>query len=107
MKASVTLQHDRFIIVCLLSFLIAFFSPLVSYAQEEENRAEVSSFYELTESLNQKQSTGGTVVLTQDITVPAGEYYTYNNGRYRKEVVIETDGHTVYMWRDVLSFGRF
>ena len=97
MKASVTLQHDRFIIVCLLSFLIAFFSPLVSYAQEEENRAEVSSFYELTESLNQMQSTGGTVVLTQDITVPAGEYYTYNNGRYRKEVVIETDGHTVYV----------
>ena len=59
MKASVTLQHDRFIIVCLLSFLIAFFSPLVSYAQERENRAEVSSFYELTESLNQMQSTGG------------------------------------------------
>lgn len=97
MKVPVTLRCDRFIITCLLSFLIVFFSQIVSYAQEEEKFAEVSSFYELTASLSQMQSTGGTVVLTQDITVSAEEYYAYNNGRYRKEVIIETNGHTVYV----------
>lgn len=40
-------------------------------------------------------STGGTIVLTSDITVPASESFTYTNGRYRKEVVVETMGHTI------------
>lgn len=92
-----TLRYNKFIITCLLSFLIAFFFPFVSYvqAQNEGKYVEVSSFDEFTSSLNQIQSTGGTIVLTQDITVPAEESYTYNNARYRKEVVIETNGHTI------------
>ena len=90
-------RYYNVIITCLMSFLIAFFSPFVSYAQaqDEEQYLEVSSFDEFTLSLNQIQSTGGTLVLTQDITVPAEESYTYNNGRYRKDVVIETKGHTI------------
>lgn len=97
METPRTFRYHKFIITCLLSFLIAFFFPFVSYAQgqDEGKFVEVSSFDEFTSSLNQIQSTGGTIVLTQDITVPAEESYTYNNGRYRKEVVIETKGHTI------------
>lgn len=90
-----TLRDQKFIIICLMCFFIAFYSPFISYAQDEEKRVEVSTFDEFTSSLNQIQSTGGTIVLTQDITVPAQESYTYNNGRYQKEVVIETNGHTI------------
>ena len=94
-----TLRYDKLIISCFICFFIAFFSPVVSYAQteNEENCVEVSSFDEFILSLNQIQSTGGTIVLTQDITVPAEESYTYNNGRYRKEVTIETNGHTIHV----------
>ena len=94
-----TLRYGKFIIAYLLSLFVAFFCPFISFAQtqEEEKCVEVSSFDEFTSSLNQIQSTGGTIVLTQDITVPAEESYTYNNGRYRKEVVIETGGHTIYV----------
>ena len=97
MKTPETLRYDKLIITCLISFLIALFSPFVCYAQaqDEEKCVVVSSFDEFTSSLNQIQSTGGTIILTQDITVPAEESYTYNNGRYRKEVVIETKGHTI------------
>lgn len=99
MKAPAIFRSDKFIITCILSFLIAFFSPYPSYvqAQEEKTYVEVSSFDELSISLAQMQSTGGTIVLTQDITVPAEESYTYNNGRYRKEVRIETQGHTIFV----------
>lgn len=92
-----TFRYYNVIITCLMSFLIAFFFPFVSYAQtqDEEKYLEVSSFDEFTLSLNQIQSTGGTLILTQDITVPAEESYTYNSGRYRKDVVIETKGHTI------------
>lgn len=90
-----TLRGQTFIIICLMCFFIGFFSPFISYAQDEEKRVEVSTFDEFTSSLNQIQSTGGTIVLTQDITVPAEGSYTYNNGMYRKEVVIETNGHTI------------
>lgn len=90
-----TLRGQTFIIICLMCFFIGFFSPFISYAQDEEKRVEVSTFDEFTSSLNQIQSTGGTIVLTQNITVPVEGSYTYNNGMYRKEVVIETNGHTI------------
>ena len=92
-------RYHKFIITCLVSFFIAFFVPFVAYAQskDEEKCVEVSSFDEFASSLNQIQSTGGTIVLTQDITVPAEESFTYNNGRYRKEAVIETRGHTIHV----------
>lgn len=97
MKTLTAPRCHRFIIACLMCLLIVFFSPAVSFAQDSERRVEISSFKELCLSLNQMQSTGGTIVLTQDITVPAGESYQYNNGRYRKAVVIETGGHTIYV----------
>lgn len=108
MIASRTLRYCKFIIAYLLSLFVAFFYPLISFAQtqEEENYVEVSSFDEFTSSLSQMQSTGGTIVLTQDITVPAEASYTYNNGRYRKEVVIETGGHTIYV-EGYLNFWPF
>ena len=86
------------IAACLLSFLVAFFCPFFSYAQaEEEQYTKAASFDALRASLAQMQSTGGTIVLTQDIVVPADASYTYNNGRYRKEVTIETNGHTIFV----------
>ena len=61
----------KLIITCLFSLLITLFCPLFSdiHAKDEEKRVEVSSFDEFASSLNQMQSTGGTIVLTQDITV--------------------------------------
>ncbi|MGI5958078.1 MAG: hypothetical protein ACOX60_01500 [Massiliimalia sp.] len=95
------LRHNKFIAICFIVLFVSFFSPLIPctyvQAQDEEKQIEVSSFDEFTSSLNQIQSTGGTIVLTQDITVPAEETYVYNNGRYRKEVTIETQGHTIYV----------
>ena len=79
--------------------MMVLFLPVASYAQarDVEKQVEVSSFDEFTSSLDQMQSTGGTIVLTQDITVPADGAYTYNNARYRKEVIIETNGHTIHV----------
>lgn len=97
MKTTPTLRYCRFIITCLVCFFISF-SPLTdSYALEQKNRVEVSSFEELGSSLEQLKSTGGTIVLTRDITVPAEESYLYNNGTYQKEIVIQTEGHTIYV----------
>ncbi|MBS5734659.1 MAG: hypothetical protein KHW87_08165 [Clostridiales bacterium] len=97
METGKVLRYDKLIITCLLSFLVVFFFPVVSYAlaQDEEKYVEASSFDEFTSSLNQIQSTGGTIFLTQDITVPAEESYVYINARYRKEVMIDTNGHTI------------
>ena len=99
METPRTFRYHKLIIPCLVCFLIVIFFPFVSYAQGQdgEKYVEVSSFDEFTSSLNQMQSTGGTLVLTQDITVPAEGSFTYNNARYRKEVVIETQGHTIYV----------
>ncbi len=98
MKSQAIFRYDKMIAACLLSFLVAFFCPFFSYAQaEEEQYAKAASFDALRASLAQMQSTGGTIVLTQDIVVPADASYTYNNGRYRKEVTIETNGHTIFV----------
>lgn len=58
---------------------------------------KVSSFEELCTSLEQLKSTGGTIVLTRDITVPFEGSYIYNNGKHRKEILIKTEGHTIYV----------
>ena len=93
------LRYDKLIITCLLSLLLTFIFPFGSDAQvqAEEGGMKVSSYDEFILSLNQIQSMGGTLVLTQDITVPAEESYVYINARYRKEVVIETNGHAIYV----------
>lgn len=96
MKTKTTLRYDT-IILCVLCCFMTFWFPVISYAQEEAPRAEVSSFEEFTSSLGQMQRTGGTVVLTQDITVGAQASYAYSNGRYQKEVVIQTNGHTIHV----------
>lgn len=96
MATPAVLRYRTLIIACLASFLIAVFPFPASHAEPaEESGVEVSSFGEFTDALEQLQSTGGTVVLTQDVTVPAGESYVYNNGRYRKEITVETCGHTI------------
>lgn len=97
MKITTALRYCRLIISCMVCFFIAFFPVSESCALEQEFCAEVSSFEELCSSLEQMKSTGGTIVLTQDITVPAEESFIYNNGRYRNEVIIETAGHTIYV----------
>lgn len=99
MKTRINTRHRKFIITYFLLFLIIVYSPFVSYAQtqDKENYTEASTFDEFISAATQLQSTGGTVVLTDDITLPAGESYIYNNGRYRKEVIVETNGHTIYV----------
>lgn len=92
-------EYRTFIIPCLLSFFIVFFLPFASYAQaqEEVEPATASTFAELTSLLSRMQVTGGVIALTEDITVPASESFTYINARYRKEIAIETSGHTIYV----------
>lgn len=90
-----TFRFGKIIITCFLFFLFCFFYSFVCDAKDEGEYAIVSSFDELTSALNQMMSTGGTIILDSDITVPASESYTYLNGRYRKEVLIETGGHTI------------
>lgn len=89
-----------YIIAGILTVLSIFFSSAVTDAYalgDEEQLAEAACFEELKTWLNENMSTGGTIALTQDITVPAGESYTYTNGRFRQEITIETQGHTIYI----------
>lgn len=97
MKNKIHIKYHKFIITYFMSFLIIFFFSFVSYAQTQESGepAEVSNFDEFVSAVNQMQSTGGTIVLKDDIKLPAEETFIYNNGRYRKEVIIETNGHTI------------
>lgn len=80
-----------------MCFFAVFFLPVIPSVQGQEKDVEVSSFEELCQSMDQMKSSGGTIVLTQDITISPQKSYTYNNGRYRKEIVIETNGHTIYV----------
>lgn len=75
-----------------------FASTPVSSAQElGPSTDQVATFDELKSWLNSHMSTGGTVSLIDDITVPADQYYTYINGRYRKEIQINAGSHTIYI----------
>lgn len=92
--------HFSYIIAGILAVLSIFFSSAVTDAHalgDGEQTAEAASFEELKTWLNENMSTGGTIVLTQDITVPPEESYTFINGRYRQEITIETQGHTIYI----------
>lgn len=89
-----------YIITGILTVLSIFFSSAVTDAHalgDGEQPAEAASFEELKTRLNENMSTGGTIVLTQDITVSPEESYTFTNGRYRQEITIETQGHTIYV----------
>lgn len=89
---------ERFLQMLALVFILgAVFSAKEVRAQEIQSVWEVSDFEELKEALNQTMSTGGRIRLTSDIRILAEESYTYTNGRYRKEVVLETSGHTIYV----------
>lgn len=83
--------------IWLLTFLFLLFPFRSVSAQNIESTAQAATFEELKSWLNQNQSTGGVITLIQDITIPKGETYTYLNARYSKEVVIETQGHTIYV----------
>lgn len=94
------LLRFTYIIAGIMAVLSIFFSSAVTDAHalgDGEQPAEAASFEELKTWLGDNMSTGGTIALTQDITVPAGESYTYINGRYRQEITIETQGHTIYI----------
>lgn len=107
METQKILRCFKLIIACILLLFIIFsgFSVIDIQAQEDVY-IEVSSFDEFISSMSQIQNTGGTIALSGDITVPASESFTYNNGRYRKEVVIETRGYTFYV-EGSLSFWPF
>lgn len=99
MNNSGSFCYGKFIITWLASLFIAFFLfdiPGVR-AEEEGNSLTVSSCDELIASLNQLQNTGGTIVLTDDIIIPESETLTFNNARYKKEILIETNGYTFYV----------
>lgn len=83
--------------IFLLVFMCSALLTLSVHAQDIQAPSQVSTFDELKAWLQENQSTGGTVALTQDLTVPAGETYEYLNARYRKEVTIQTQGHTIYV----------
>ena len=57
----------------------------------------IQSFSGLVEWLEEHKCSGGTAVLGSDITIPAGESYEYINSVYRKELTIDTAGHTIYV----------
>lgn len=92
------LRYIKSIIACILTLFISFFCfSAIDIQAQEELYMEVSSFDEFISSMNQIQRTGGTIALSGDVIIPASEAFTYNNGRYRKEVIIETRGYTFYV----------
>lgn len=86
-------------IMKFLTLLLLLFSPcLFALAQQETSPVyEAADFDELKATLSQIQSVGGTIRLTDDILIPEEENYTFINGRYQKEITIETGGHTVFV----------
>lgn len=86
-------------IIMLVLFLVFLILPLCVQAEEgnAENRGTASTFDELSEWMQMNMSTGGTITLQKDITVPSDSAFNYANGRYRKNITIETAGHTIYV----------
>lgn len=81
----------------VLIFVIFIFPLQAEAADTAEPDGYVSSFDELQTWLDEHMSTGGTVALEQDITVPSDAQYSFANGRYAKEICILTRGHTIYV----------
>lgn len=90
-------KQNLFAGIFLLVFICAALFSVSVHAQNLQAPSAVGTFDELKTWLQENQSVGGTVALTQDIMVPAGETFEYANGRYRKEVTIQTQGHTIYV----------
>lgn len=96
MRTSIKL-HPYLFISCFLCIFLFFCISGNVHAQEQADKVTVSSFEEFQSAIQQMVSKGGSIYLEQDIIIPAQTAYTYNNGRYRKEVTIETMGHTIYI----------
>ena len=92
-NVSVMLRYGKKIIACLLVFLFVCFVPAAPVRARET--VQVSDFAQLTDALERLKSTGGTVLLTQDVTVPSDASYTYINAAYRKQITLDTGGHTL------------
>lgn len=94
-------NYSPAIITYILAFMAAIFwcLPIHAYASSEstEESCVIQSFSGLAEWLEEHKSSGGTAVLGSDITIPAGESYEYINSVYRKELTIDTAGHTIYV----------
>lgn len=86
-----------------LLFVLAIFlclTPAVSIAAAQELERpsnQVATFEELKQWLEAHMSTGGTVSLTDDITIPEEETYSYINSRYGKHIHIDVGDHTIYV----------
>lgn len=93
------LKHFSYIIAKIVLLMLFFFVFPIIYVHGEEDPLQrpAGSFEELKTSVEELKITGGTVSLTRDIIVSADEVYTYNNGRYGKEIVVETNGHTIFV----------
>lgn len=83
--------------IAFLLVLFLFFSLKIKAGERESEINTASSFKELTEWMEANKSTGGKITLTDDITIGDGETYTFNNGRYRKDITIDTAGFTIYV----------
>ncbi len=87
------LRYGKKIIACLLVFLFVCFVPAAPVRARET--VQVSDFAQLTDALERLKSTGGAILLTQDVTVPSDASYTYINAAYRKQITLDTGGHTI------------
>lgn len=85
----------QIVIFVLLLFICAF--SVTAQAEEMDEISTVTTFDSLRQWLEENKRVGGTVVLGNDITVPPGESYDYLNAVYRKELTINTAGHTIYV----------
>lgn len=92
-------KHISYIIAEMMLLMLFFLLFPSSYVDAEElpSQREAGTFEEFMMHMEQLKTTGGTICLTQDITLPEDQAYTYNNGRYRKEIVVETNGHTIFV----------
>lgn len=58
---------------------------------------QVASFDQLIEWIENHKSTGGTITLTDDITICEEEVYEYVNAKYENEITVDMAGHTIYV----------
>ncbi|HJA67802.1 hypothetical protein B5F07_11160 [Lachnoclostridium sp. An169] len=86
----------RYIIAGSILFVLAL-GGLFPTAVRGEETGRVSSFEELCQWIDEHITTGGIVTLTDNITVPEDESYTYLNAIYRKEIIIRPEGYTIYV----------
>lgn len=94
-------NYSPAIITYILFFMTAIFwlMPIYVHASSEslEEFCVIQSFSDLSEWLEEHKNSGGTAVLGSDITIPGGESYEYINSVYKKELTIDTAGHTIYV----------